>query len=275
MAVRTFFWEKTAPKPKKSAWLRPSTGLLVGNVGDIYNRDVVRYLFDDEPENVESGGNRILLVGSTVHRLQPGDMVAGVGTKGSPIPPAPTERVRIVGVRGPLTADALRSAGYSLDELKFMFDPGLLIDRIFPELLDIEPDRGRVVFIPHYRERTKFRSNRKYSVVDVDSTPRDFGAEIRRAETVYSSSLHGVIFAHALGRPAVLVSPLTEEPEIKYRDYFASVKLPWNVPLPLEDALRSSSPALPPDLGAVTAGLEIPSSDELRAAGIIVPRALA
>jgi hypothetical protein len=178
--------------------------------------------------------------------------------------------VRIVGVRGPLTAQALTEAGYSLDELAFMFDPGLLIDRIFPELLQIEAVPGRVAFIPHYRERHDFRSNRRYTVIDVDATPRDFGAEIRRAEVVYSSSLHGVIFAHALGRPAVLVTPQTAEPEIKYRDYYASVKLPWTSPVPLEDALRSGTPALPADLASVTAGFAVPSVEELRASGVIV-----
>lgn len=271
MAVRTYFWEKTtAPKSRRLPWQKPASGLQVGNVGDIYNRDIVRYLFDDEPQNAEEGGHRILLVGSTVHRLQPGDVVAGVGTKGSVIPPAPTDGARIVGVRGPLTAQALKDAGYSLDELSFMFDPGLLIDRLFPELLDIEAEPGRVIFIPHYRERHNFRSNKKYTVVDVDATPRDFGAAIRRAETVYSSSLHGVIFAHALQRPATLVSPLTAEPQIKYRDYFASVKLPWNSPLQLDEAMRTSTPALPEDLAAVTAGFEVPSAGELRAAGVIV-----
>jgi hypothetical protein len=242
----------------------------VGNVGDIYNRDVIRYLYNDEPENVESGGKRLLLVGSTVHRLQTGDVLAGVGTKGSDIPPASSKSVRIFGVRGPLTAAALEKAGYSLADLKFMFDPGLLIHRVFPELMEIEAESGRVVFIPHYRERHRFRSNRRYTVLDVDSAPREFGREIRRAEVIYSSSLHGVIFAHALQRAAVLVRPLTEESELKYRDYFASVKLPWNDPLELHDAMARAHPSIPANLEALTNDFEVPDAADLRVAGVII-----
>ena len=85
-------------------------------------------------------------------------------------------------------------------------------------------------------------------VVDVDNKPVEVARQIQEAELLFTSSLHGLIFAHALGRPCVLIRPLTEEPEIKYQDYLAAVGLPWPGWRTLDEARRSPSPVSPVDL---------------------------
>lgn len=268
MAVRTWWWDTApAPRPRRFGVLPPKKqpGWQVGNAGDIYNRDLVRHLYGTEPEIVD-GGRRILLVGSIVHRVQDGDIVAGVGTKGSPQAEGVT--ARIVGARGPLTVDVLREAGHDVSGVRFLLDPGLLIADVFPKLRRIAPKPGSVAFVPHYRERPRYESTREYDVLDVDQTPYGLARDIARHETIYASSLHGVIFAHALGRPAVLVAPQTAEPEIKYRDYFASVGLPWRTPGDISESLRTGAPTVPSGLDALIRTAEFPTLDELRAAGI-------
>lgn len=270
MAVRTYFWDTAQKTTKRRFGILPrkKEGWQVGNAGDIYNRDMVRHLYGADAINSDEGGKRILLVGSTVHRVQSGDIIAGVGTKGTAQPSASDAPARVVGVRGPITADALRDAGYDVSGIRFMLDPGLLIAQVFPELTKISPRSGSVGFVPHYRERPQYRDTKDYSIIEVDATPRDFARDIAKHEIIFSSSLHGVIFAHALGRPAVLVAPQTAEPEIKYRDYFASVGLDWSTPGDIDHELRNGKPLIPSALEEVIATADFPTLEELREAGV-------
>lgn len=274
MAVRTFYWE-TAPEPPRRRFSRrppePSkSGWRYGNVGDIFNRDLVRHLYGEDPLNTDDAGRRLLLVGSTIHRVRDGDIIAGVGTKGSEQPGAADASARIWGARGPLTVDLLREAGHDVSDIRFLLDPGLLIAQVHPQLKRIRPKPGRTVFVPHYRERDRFADTRHYRVLDVDRTPLEFAKQIARAETVYSSSLHGIIFAHALGRPAALVAPLTPEPEIKYRDYVASVGETWSTPADLDDTMRTATPSIPASVPALVASASFPTRAELTEAGALV-----
>lgn len=274
MAVRTFYWETTPEAPRRRFSRRapePSpSGWRYGNVGDIFNRDLVRHLYGEEPLNTDDAGRRVLLVGSTVHRMRDGDIIAGVGTKGSPQPAAAEVSARIWGARGPLTVDLLRETGHDVSDIRFLLDPGLLIARVHPQLARIRPKRGRTVFIPHYRERDRFADTADYRVIDVDQTPLEFAKQIARAEAVYSSSLHGLVFAHALGRPAALVAPLTAEPELKYRDYAASVGETWRTPGDLAETMRRVTPSVPSTIPGLIDSAVFPTRAELSEAGAIV-----
>lgn len=262
MELRSFFWDPT---------LDAAAGWRVGNAGDVFNRDLVDFLYGVRMRNAPKAGERLLLVGSTVHRVLPGDVVCGVGHKGSPIPPASeVPGVRILGVRGPLTLEALREAGYDVSDVRFQYDPGLLVRVMYAGMLTtVRPVPGRTIFVPHYRERAQFAGRTDVRVVDIDCTPRDLVLEILQAEHVYSSSLHGVIFAHALGRPCTLVAPLTAEPELKYRDYLASVGVAWRTPPDLDTAVRGPKPTSPVEVAVTLADFAFPTLDELRAARVL------
>lgn len=268
--VRTYFWDSPNKyTDRQPSFLPKKKGVWrVGNAGDIYNRDLIRHLYGAEPENAVEQGRRLLLVGSTVHTVQAGDIVAGVGTKGAQQPPVDTRSIRVLGVRGPITAGLLTEAGYDTNGIQFMLDPGLLIAKVFPELTKIASEPNRVAFIPHYREAPRYRTTSAYDLIDVDSTPLEFAREIVRSEVVYSSSLHGVIFAHALGRPAVLVAPKTAEAEIKYRDYYASVGQDWRVPMGIDESLRSAKPTIPSGLDDLIESAKFPTFDELKDLGV-------
>lgn len=271
MTVRTYFWHHPMKKTEnRLRWVkRRRVPWRVGNAGDIYNTDLVRYLYGVEPVNDKDMGRRLLMVGSIMDKSRDGDVIAGVGARGhQDVPSHRDVRLEVVGVRGPLSAKALHDAGHDIGGLQFMFDPGLLITRIFPELRGIQPEPGRVGFVPHYREGPQYRTNRRYNVIDVDATPLDFAREIARCERVYSSSLHGVIFAHALGRPVALVAPRTSEPEFKYRDYLGSVGLAWREPIGLKETMSSVEPVVPDGIPALIATAAFPTIDELRERGV-------
>ncbi len=169
-------------------------------------------------------------MGSIAHHAAEGDVVNGVGCKHPDVPPPPVVNPPLIrGVRGPKTLEALRNAGHDTSTVEFMGDPGLLIGRLFPQLLDILPETNREIFIPHFRERSQFGAVVGTApVVDIDATPLSVATEIARAEVVHTSSLHGLIWAHALGRDALLVQPRTAESAFKYEDYFASVNAPFS-----------------------------------------------
>lgn len=267
MSVRTFYWDP-AVKGLRGLLRRPA--FRVGNAGDLLNRDLVEHFYGEPPLNAEDGGRRLLLVGSVVHRVQAGDIVAGVGTKGTPLPnPSDVGDVDIRGVRGPITHDALEAAGFDMSGVTFHADPGLLVNELYPQQVAKAPVRNRIAFIPHYRDRQDYRRTRGVRIVDIDCEPRALAGEIASAELVLTSSLHGLIFAHAIGRPVVLVAPLRSEPVIKYQDYVASVGLDWREPVDLDTALSSPKPASPAEIRFDPASIRLPDAEELRARRIL------
>ncbi|MBU1802292.1 MAG: polysaccharide pyruvyl transferase family protein [Actinobacteria bacterium] len=232
------------------------------------NLALISFNYGFEVKNISDEGRRLLLIGSVAHRILAGDLVFGVGTKGIPIPGPSEAPCRIVGTRGPITTESFSRAGHDLSELEFEFDPGLLIAKLLgkPEVVTA----NRVIFIPHYRDRAIRASRRKsLQVVDVDSDPVNLARQIGQSELVYTSSLHGLIFAHALGRPAVLVRPSTDEPLIKYQDYFASIGEPWRAPFDLSGALRKRAPESPVTLPESVSSLRMPTVLELQSAGVV------
>ncbi|MEO1564336.1 MAG: polysaccharide pyruvyl transferase family protein, partial [Pseudomonadota bacterium] len=88
---------------------------------------------------------------------------------------------------------------------------------------------------------------------------------------VYSSSLHGIIFAHALGRPAVMVLPATPEPVSKFEDYYLGVGLKMPKPLAsINDAKFAVAPNSPATLSVRACDLQFPDLEHLRARRIVL-----
>lgn len=264
--IRTYYWQP----PIKRILPRARGGFRYGNAGDSFNIDLIRWAYGGESiDNVSAGGRRALFVGSIGHRAQRGDVLSGVGVKSPDLNQIDGRDVTVFGLRGPLTVDALQRAGLSTDRIRSVGDPGLLIGRMYPELARIEAKKNRVIFIPHYRERRRYRSTKQLTIVDIDAPALEVARSIAEAEFVYSSSLHGLIWAHAIGRPARAVTPTAGEASFKYRDYHESIGLVFNPAESLEDALREPHTISPADVSSVKAGICLPSLRELRAAGVV------
>ena len=133
---------------------------------------------------------------------------------------------RVAAVRGPLTACRWPGVGS-----KPMGDPGLLA----AEVLGVEraaAPRYRIGFVPHYVDADSWAVTewcRRWpdvaTVIDICQPPRDVLRDISECGVVISSSLHGLVFADALGVPSawVVLSDKVNGAGFKFRDYYASL----------------------------------------------------
>lgn len=149
---------------------------------------------------------------------------------------------RVLAARGPLTAVALGVPHIAQG------DPGLLshlvVDRV------PEARRQGTIFIPHFhtwgseigRSSLARAKQAGITVVPPSVHPKAVLEKIAGSELVLSSSLHGVIVAHSLGVPAVLLS-ITRggESDFKYRDYYGALEKDFAFST-LEDYLATPAP---------------------------------
>jgi pyruvyltransferase len=201
----------------------------IPNVGDQFSLALAERRFSNTIATVgpEPLAERNLLLGGSI--LQWADarsVVCGSGLLNGALQPfAPPARV--TSVRGPLTAQVLRASGISCPDV--YGDPGVLAARLYPS--DTEPDVALGI-VPHYvdAEAPWLARSRASEIVvlDVRQPPDRFLRELRRCEIVMSSSLHGIVFAHAYGRRALWIelSDLVHGDGFKFFDYYASIGVP-------------------------------------------------
>ncbi len=145
-------------------------------------------------------------------------------------------------VRGPQTRKHLMAQGYDVPEI--YGDPALLMPRFYNPERKIQYDLG---IIPHYADYqivTELYEGQK-NVLIIDLMTNDVESvtdQILQCKRIISSSLHGVIIAHAYQIPAVWVkfSENVFGDGIKYQDYFESVGLENYTPQFLTQALDNS-----------------------------------
>jgi pyruvyltransferase len=254
MKIRTYFWHdrvisKTKYKLRQILNKDVNRYFKIGNAGDIITRDIIYFKYGYEGVNVQDRGGRLLCSGSISHKIQSGDVICGIGTKGLPVPEPSHSPCKIYGLRGPITYEIFKKSGHDVSQVRFLKDPGLMIRFLVNDGQKI-PLSNKVIFIPHYRERYLYKKLPKgIEFVDIDAHPIQLANKIQESSLVYSSSLHGIIFAHALNRPCVFIKPQTDEPMIKYKDYYASVDIVFPKPLPsIYDVGFKKIPDSPPDL---------------------------
>lgn len=148
-------------------------------------------------------------------------------------------------VRGPITRRRMMELGYECPEV--YGDPGLLVSRVF------HPGPAKTRFalgiVAHYVDEEFVYPMRKAAPPDVcflnvRDPMETFLQQLNACDSVVSSSLHGVILAHAYGIPAMTASfggKLAGD-GVKFADYAESVGIPYIYPMPVAslDAARST-----------------------------------
>ncbi|WP_256259870.1 polysaccharide pyruvyl transferase family protein [Winogradskyella luteola] len=149
---------------------------------------------------------------------------SGIIKNNQPIKPA-----RFLAVRGPETRRALIQQGYNVPEV--YGDPALLLPKYFSPKVKKKYKLG---IIPHYvdYQSTLGMYKNKEDICIIDLMTNDIEkttTEILECERIISSSLHGLIVPHAYQIPAVWVrfSDKLFGDDIKFKDYFASVEIPY------------------------------------------------
>ena len=139
----------------------------------------------------------------------------------------PIKKGEFLAVRGPQTRNHLIKQGYEVPEV--FGDPALLLPKYYNPKIEKEYASG---IIPHYSDYNKVKDFYKddNSILLIDLMTDDVDKttdEILKCRKIVSSSLHGIIVAHAYGIPAVWqkFSGNIFGDDIKYQDYFESVDI--------------------------------------------------
>ena len=201
----------------------------VKNIGDSINPYIIEAL-THRPARFELDPNaeHLLGIGSVFFMATGGSHIwgAGIMDPSARYPNVDVERVHAV--RGKLTESILQK-DYGLSHDIALGDPGILIERV-PEvarLLKSVKLKRRVGLIPHYAliDHPAIVEIAKDLDADIISPRTDqlrFIAEIFASEIIVSASLHGLIFAEALGKPSVWISHKSDPVwEFKFRDWYS------------------------------------------------------
>lgn len=132
---------------------------------------------------------------------------------------------RTMAVRGPLTRKRFLELGYPCPEI--FGDPAILLPLFFrPRVPEHRKPFG---LVPHFVDYDRIRGCGipDNCIVDVCGTVEQVISDIVKFECVFSSSLHGLIVAHAYGIPAVWIKSETKimGDGVKFLDYYSSMRL--------------------------------------------------
>ncbi|WP_420914658.1 polysaccharide pyruvyl transferase family protein [Gordonia alkanivorans] len=251
--LRLFWWCPSRHLPalraeikgSARAWchLRAQSGRWLKNFGDELSPIVLQHLTGREvvwapPRRADAIG-----IGSIIeyfHKHRGSDaLVFGSGLRGS-VEGTGRGLNRslgpIVGLRGPLSKEQLGV------EPCFLGDPGVLVGDVYGAHRTVRKVlNGQVILIPHFRawqskqDRLHISSveNLGVRIVSPASSPEVVLGEIRAAQLVLTSSLHGLICAHAMGVPTQFFSMARDvansEPTFKFDDYLATIHAGWKL----------------------------------------------
>ncbi|WP_051378918.1 polysaccharide pyruvyl transferase family protein [Derxia gummosa] len=247
------FWWDAADKAFDGALGKRK--FVTGNFGDIASMEIVQRISGVRPRPPRAGERKLVSIGSVLHTARDGDIVWGTGVKGTK--QSFEKKVRelsVHAVRGPLTVDFLRRSNIDTSRIREVFDPGCLIPVLYKDEIaairaELAGQSRGVRIVPHYRDDLLMRrehfawANR---FVSVDGSPLDMIRGLLGADLVISSSLHGVIFAEALGIPAVWLASAGGEDGFKFHDYYYGTGRYHVKPAAtLDEALRTEPPQLP------------------------------
>lgn len=201
----------------------------VPNAGDLFSRDVTeRYI---GPVMARATGDpfgsiNLMLIGSLMLWCDRDTVVCGSGMISPEIRPTEMPR-KIIAVRGPRTRAELLKLGADVPER--YGDAGLLAGEFATPGVAQTHDYGVIL---HHSEQRWYRNFgrgwlRKRDdtlYIDIRQDAVSVFDAIQRCGTIFSSSLHGLIFAHALGKKTVWVkcSELVGD-TFKFHDYFDSI----------------------------------------------------
>lgn len=188
------------------------------NFGDILSPKIFDY-FDIPYEYTKEKLADTICVGSIAGRARSNVTVLGSGIMRQKVNLNPTVNWKFV--RGPYTRKKVISAGAQCPDL--YGDPGLLL----PLLVNESRKEHKIGIVPHFVDYEDIKKEYpNYHVIDLTNEDPFFVAkEITKCEKIISSSLHGIVCAHAYGIPAAWTkySDRLNGDDIKFHDHYESI----------------------------------------------------
>lgn len=208
----------------------PYVGKHTKNIGDAINPFLFENITNREIINSNSilnilNKDKFFFIGSVLDQIDNNSIVVGAGfiSEDSPVK-APKS---IYAVRGPLTRAKFISNNIRCP--KIYCDPGLLVSRVFKFHKQKKYKYG---LVPHYVDfdnlvLSKVKDNLEFKILNVHDNHEIFLEELNQCEFIFSSSLHGIIFAISYSIPCVWIkfSNKIYGEDFKFRDFYASLNL--------------------------------------------------
>ena len=201
----------------------------IPNAGDSFSLVLARRYFSDNiiPCSREAlTVPNLIFVGSFLRSTDAYSHICGAGCISSDpsvfkLPAAPKA---VHCVRGPLTAELLESLGVRCPSI--YADPGILAPELYPKKTS---PTHKIGIIPHHLDAhlpwVDSCRDKGMLIIDALSPLDEYFEKLHRCEIVLSSSLHGIIFAHAYGIPALWIelSDNVIGNGFKFYDYYLSL----------------------------------------------------
>ncbi|HEY1474619.1 MAG TPA: polysaccharide pyruvyl transferase family protein [Pseudolabrys sp.] len=232
----------TAPQPTENASgtrvsaVRVFYFTKVKNVGDQINPILVSRLFGLDAVLASQDEEHLLAVGSLMGFANRHSKIWGTGVLHPSVASGDIVAENVYAVRGKLSYQALCDRGLRLRDIP-LGDPGILVSKMFAQGPRSDK-KYRLGVAAHYVDRMHpWVQNmvQDPDVVDlnVHADPEEFLSNVAACEAVVSSSLHGLIFAEALGVPNVWIklSDKVLGEGFKFRDWFSLAQAPQREPV--------------------------------------------
>lgn len=195
------------------------------NAGDLASPYLLEKISGQKPTPIimqqGSSQQHYMGVGSTLRHADENTVVWGTGIM-TPFMQPRAAPLKFLGVRGPLTRTRLAELGYK--DVPVIGDGALTMRQFYNPPATQTYDFG---LIPHYvDEQEPFCDDVRQRGGSVFSPQQDLEPyldQLLQCRVILSSSLHGLIFAHAYGVPSIWV-PLSNRvvgEGFKFRDYYA------------------------------------------------------
>ncbi|PKK36161.1 hypothetical protein BWI96_12145 [Siphonobacter sp. SORGH_AS_0500] len=182
-----------------------------------------------------SFGHRMLVIGSVISKSNSNTTVWGAGFMNEN---ETCKGGKFYAVRGKETIRKLKELGFKDDPA--IGDPALLLPLIYKPKVTKKVKLG---IIPHWTEVESFRTRyaAKYKLIDlVTKDIEGVVDQIASCDYILSTSLHGVIVAHAYGIPAIWVKEgYIHTDGFKFNDYFSSINIPYYDGFNIEEILNN------------------------------------
>lgn len=196
------------------------------NVGDYFGYWLVTQMGYDLQVNTV-GGARLATVGSILEHkkgITDNTLIWGSGLHNESSETNCVTKSNYYAVRGTLTRDRLR-----LPKNIPLGDPGLLVSRYYKP--NIKPTH-KFGIICHALDFDMYneRYGDKYKIISVRTNDVEaFLDELLDCEFIFSSSLHGIIFAHSYGIPAIHLESINvgSKGGFKFKDYFSVLDIKY------------------------------------------------
>ncbi len=243
---------RLSPEERPALWWME--GPHPGNFGDILNPYIVEKLTGRPPRFVPRGKG-ILAIGSVIKFATDGTQVGGSGTPRMSDRLNPKAAYRAV--RGPLTRQLVLESGGACPEV--YGDPAWFLPALYRPSTDGR--RATLGLIRHHANDEDLHAGEGVRAISVIRAGYEgieqFIDELCGCERVLTTSLHGLIVAHAYGIPARWCQVPDTEGGVpgdgtKFHDYMLSVGLETEPPLLLQRGtvvtmdLASEADRLPP-----------------------------